>query len=241
MSPRSAAPRRGRGSILGLALSLTLSLAAPGLACSATVAAQPAPAPGPEASPVADLSPGERAAVAEAAACLDQLRSAEGRFVQTSADGRQATGRFWLLRPGRARFDYDPPSGLQIASDGRLVSVIDRRLKTVHNYPLGVTPLGIFLARDIRLDRRVQVVRVVDRATALSVTVRAAKDPGHGQITLEFARGPMRLTGWTLTDARGQSVQVSLIGLKESPAMPKSFFDPPDPRQAMSEAPLGGR
>ncbi len=176
-------------------------------------------------------------AVEDAAKYLDGLKSASGRFVQTDPDGRQETGRFWLLRPGRARFDYDPPSGLQIASDGRLVSVIDRRLKTVHNYPLGLTPLGLFLARDIRLDADVRILKVIDRPSALTIEVAARKTPDRGQIALQFSKAPLRLAGWALTDARGQTVQVSLMGLSQTAAMPKAFFDPPDPRREPTDSP----
>jgi outer membrane lipoprotein-sorting protein len=40
---------------------------------------------------------------------INSLTTAEARFVQTNADGSTAKGRIIIQRPGRARFEYDPP------------------------------------------------------------------------------------------------------------------------------------
>ena len=67
--------------------------------------------------------------------------------MQTDARGRATTGALFMKRPGKARFAYDAPSGLLVVSDGGVVSVQDTRLKTFESYPLGATPLSLFLAR----------------------------------------------------------------------------------------------
>jgi outer membrane lipoprotein-sorting protein len=171
------------------------------------------------------LSPADQALVDAAERYLDGLTNAEGRFVQTDGGGRQAEGSFWLQRPGLARFDYDPPSGLAMASDGRLVSVVNRRLKTIQNYPLGFTPLSIFLSRNIRLDRQVVVETVTASDAALSITLAYRRGAGHGRIRLDFQRSPMALAGWRLIDSRGQVVEVKLTRLERAAPKPKSFFD----------------
>ena len=65
------------------------------------------------------------------------------------------------MRPGKARFEYAAPSGLLIVADGSNVNVQDRRLKTFDRYPLGSTPLTLFLSRRIRLSEGVEVTRVL--------------------------------------------------------------------------------
>jgi outer membrane lipoprotein-sorting protein len=177
----------------------------------------------------AGLSPADQALVDQAAHYLDGLTSAEGRFVQIDGAGRQEEGSFWLQRPGRARFEYDPPSGLALASDGRLVSVVNRRLKTIHSYPLGFTPLSIFLSRNIRLDRKVAVENVAASESALHITLTDGRGADHGSIRLDFKRAPVTLTGWMLTDSRGQGVEVRLTRLERATPRPKAFFDIYDP------------
>jgi len=177
----------------------------------------------------APLSDRDQALVDQAARYLDGLRSAEGRFVQTDGAGRQESGAFWLQRPGRARFDYDPPSGLAMASDGHLVSVVNRRLKTIQNYPLSFTPLSLFLSRNIRLDRNVTVEKVAASDSEFQITLAGGRGADHGNIRLDFKRSPVALTGWRLIDSRGQTVDVRLTRLEISTPKPKSFFDIYDP------------
>ena len=108
------------------------------------------------------LSADDKATVDKAVAYLQNLGEAKGRFEQTDARGGVSHGELYLKRPGRARFAYDPPSGLLVISDGSSVLVSDPRLKTTNRYPLGSTPLSLFLAKQVRLDKGV-VVSAVSR------------------------------------------------------------------------------
>lgn len=164
-----------------------------------------------------------------AARYLDGLTTAQGRFVQEDSAGHQASGTFWLQRPGRARFDYDPPSGLAMASDGTLVSVVNHQLKTIQSYPLSFTPLALFLARDIRLGRGGFVRQVRSRSADFDIELAKPKGASKERIDLTFSRAPLALTGWTLTDARGQTVKVRLTSLQRSAPRPKAFFNIYDP------------
>jgi outer membrane lipoprotein-sorting protein len=181
-----------------------------------------AAAGGAAAQTTAGLSPQDQALVQRAQTYLDGLTTATGRFVQTTADGREAAGTVWLQRPGRARFDYDPPSGVQIAADGHVVTEVDTRLRTIHSYPLGTTPLSLFLARHVALDRGARVEAVRTTADGYEIEVRDGRR--RGAITLQFRNAPLALTGWVVTDARGAKVQVRLTRLAASAPKPGAFF-----------------
>jgi outer membrane lipoprotein-sorting protein len=191
------------------------------LASAATPLAMGAAAP--------ELSSEDSALVARAVGYLESLSSAQGRFEQADARGEVTTGTFYLQRPGRARFDYDPPSGLAIASNGFKVTVVNRRLKTIQSYPLGMTPLGLFLAKTIRLDKGVFVSAVDRSATGFTITAHDRHKRSQGSIAMSFASQPVRLEGWTVTDARGQSVRVRLAELSPSPPQSWRFFELSDP------------
>ncbi len=77
----------------------------------------------------------------------------EGRFIQISPDGKQAEGVFFINRPGRVRFHYNPPSHLDITASNGSVAIRDRRLDTQDMYPLSKTPLRYLLASNIDLLR----------------------------------------------------------------------------------------
>ena len=107
---------------------------------SLTLALAAAPLAGPALAQTG-LSAADQALVARAVAYLEGLDEAKARFVQTDARGRATTGQLFMKRPGKARFAYDAPSGLLVVSDGGVVSVQDKRLKTFDQYPLAATPL----------------------------------------------------------------------------------------------------
>lgn len=177
------------------------------------------------------LSPADRALVERAATYLQGLTEAKARFVQTDGRGRSVTGDVYLKRPGKARFDYDPPSGLLVVSDGGVVSVQDTRLKTFDRYPLSATPLAVFLAKNIRLDQGVSVTRVTRQADGFSITARDGTKRTAGQITLTFRETPqLTLTGWTVTDAQNRQTRVQLQDLQRVSGLASSLFVLKDPR-----------
>ena len=177
------------------------------------------------AVPSPPLSPADGALVERARGYLQNLTSAKAHFTQISARGAVSEGTFFLQRPGRARFDYDPPAQLTVASDGHLVTVVDGRLKTVQSYPLGATPLGLFLAKQIRLDRGVQVMEVQHLQGAFTLIARRVGKPNQGQIALTFAESPLALTAWTITEPRGAVTRIRLTGLTPTAAHDQRFFE----------------
>lgn len=176
------------------------------------------------------LSADDQALVARAVAYLEGLTEAKGRFLQTDARGRATSGAVFLKRPGKARFAYDPPSGLLVVSDGGVVSVQDKRLKTFDQYPLAATPLSLFLAKTIRLDRGVAITRVARHADGFSVTARDGKKETAGEITLTFTDAPLALAGWAVTDAQGRPTRVQLVDLQRASGLDRSLFVLKDPR-----------
>jgi outer membrane lipoprotein-sorting protein len=199
------------------------------LALAAAAAAIP-PLSALAAAPAAALAPDDQALVDRAVAYLQDLSEAHGRFVQTDSRGATVQGELFLKRPGKARFAYDPPSGLLVVSDGGTVNVADSRLKTFESYPLGATPLSLFLAKTIRLDRGVQVTRVDRAADGFTITARDGKKATAGQIALTFTSSPMTLSSWAVTDAQGRTTRVQISGLQRASGLDPSLFVLRDPR-----------
>ena len=181
------------------------------------------------------LSSADLALVNKATKYLQSIDEVEGRFEQTNPRGAVETGDIFLKRPGKARFQYDPPSGLTVVSDGKTVSVWDSRLRTFDRTPLGTTPLAILLARQIRLDQDVEVFRVgrFDDGFYLSARSTHGQERTEGYITVVFGDNPMQLRGWTLVDGQGQATKIKLTRLSKSPIRPELFVltDPRPPEE----------
>ncbi len=174
---------------------------------------------------LAALPAADRALVTQATNSLQALKSARGRFTQTDANGAVSSGAFYLQRPGRIRFEYDPKRPLLVVADGRNVKIYDRALKTFDQYPLAATPLSLFIGRDVRLDSGVIIERAQRRPDGgFAVTARDATRQAEGKIELVFRGAPARLSEWTVTDPRGQRTRVRLQGLTSVASLDPALF-----------------
>ena len=210
-----------------LAAGLAAALASPALA-PAALAQSTAPVP-------AKLTGDQQALVDKATAYIQGLSSAKGRFVQTDQRGTQTQGAFYMQRPGKARFAYDPPAGLLVVSNGNNVNIFDSRLKTYESYPLSKTPLNLLLAREVRLDRGVVITDVRPLADGFTIVAQDAKRQALGRISLDFSNSPVALMGWTVTDIKGGQIRVRLSDFAETSGLDPKLFVLTDPRRKVGK------
>jgi len=161
---------------------------------------------------------------------LNGFRNMEGHFVQVGPSGRYTSGRFFLSRPGRVRFEYEPPSPLMIVADGTWVSIENRKLKTSEHYPLSATPLKIILAENINLLKDADITHVFRDESRVTLTLHDKGSSKNGQITLVFQAEDMALKEWVVVDGQGYQTRISVsdlvTGVKQNPKM--FFIKKPD-------------
>lgn len=171
------------------------------------------------------LQGAERAeGIAAANRALNGVQRLQGRFVQTSPGGGRASGMFYLQRPGRLRFEYDPPATLLIVSDGNVVAMRDTALRTTERTPLRSTPLNLILGQTINLERDARVLRVSRSGQWLMVTARDRSGQTDGQITLQFFGDNAELRSWDVIDATGARTRVTLSGITQPASFDRALF-----------------
>lgn len=180
-------------------------------------------------SSTAALPPPERETVTRIEAWLQSVTTLRARFTQLAPDGRMSTGRVFLHRPGRLRFDYDPPSRVQlIATDWRLIFV-DWAARQVNVLPLSQTPLAFLLDERVRLSGELEVRSVQRRAGEIALEVVRAEEPDQGRVVMVFAEQPIELRRWAVTDPQGLTTTVLIeepeYGVPLDPALFR-FKDP---------------
>lgn len=170
----------------------------------------------------------DRAAVARAEAYLNSLATLQARFVQLDAAGEAATGRLTVKRPGRMRFEYDPPTPILLVSRGSELIYYDRDLKTATRLDWEDTPAWFLLANRVSLAPG-GPYRVVDVHRSPGLLVFTAVDadaPDDGRIAVNFADrfGKLKLTGWVAVDALGQPTRITLFNVAANlPVDDKAF------------------
>jgi outer membrane lipoprotein-sorting protein len=160
-----------------------------------------APTPAPTASA---FNTAQRAHVDKVSAYLSSVQQLVGNFVQVGPDGRRVRGEFYIQKPGKIRFEYDPPSPIEIVADGQSVVVRDRKLATQDLYPLSQTPLRFLLSERIDLLRDTNVVAI--RADDVFVTVVIEeRQPvlGTSRLLIMLSAKDYQLKQWTVTDPQG--------------------------------------
>lgn len=173
-----------------------------------------------------DIAP----AVTAAETYLQSLTTAKARFLLTAADGSQRIGTFYLNRPGRLRFEYDPPAQDFIVADGLLIYFYDAQLGEQSNAPIGQTLADFLLRTNITLGGDVVVERVMRGGGLLQITLVQKNDPGAGSMTLGFTEDPIQLKKWRVVDAQGQIVEVELFQLQTGIALDSALFAYRDPK-----------
>jgi outer membrane lipoprotein-sorting protein len=165
----------------------------------------------------------QRALADRISAYLSGVRQLQGRFVQIGPDGSKSEGEFFLQKPGRVRFDYNPPSPIELIADGQSVVVRDRKLATQDLYPLSQTPLRFLLADRIDLLRDTNLVAVyADDVFATAVIEERQLIAGTHKLMMMFGAQDFQLKQWTVTDPQGFDTTVAVYNLDTRAA--------PDPR-----------
>ncbi len=174
--------------------------------------------------------PQDRADLARIEGYLDNLRTLKARFLQVAPDGAISRGTAWLERPGRMRFQYDPPSPLLLVAGHGLVVFHDSSLDQTSNIPLSRTPLGILLADHVRLQGDVTVTAMQRLPGQIQVSLVRTASPGDGTLTLVFADNPLALRQWTVLDAQRRETRVTLFDVQSGGQFDQKLFQFIDPR-----------
>jgi outer membrane lipoprotein-sorting protein len=176
------------------------------------------------------LSPQDQADIGRAEGALNAIHTLKARFQQIAPNGTISGGTAWLDRPGRMRFQYDPPAPFLLVAGHGLLVFNDSQLQQTSNIPLGRTPLGLLLQDNLRLSGDVTVTKVTRFPGQIQVTLLRTASPSEGTLTLIFADNPMTLRSWTVVDAQRQETRISLFDVQLGGTFDQKLFTFIDPK-----------
>ncbi len=168
-------------------------------------------------------------------AYLSTMTTIVSDFTQVAPDGTLTNGRFFLERPGKMRWQYNPPTPILMVSNGSELVYYDYELEQVSHIPLDSTLIG-FLAQDkIRFDSKVGVVDFSEKSDVISVTLAQKENPDEGKLTLEFSDKPLTLRNMIVTDATQQVTTVALNNARYGVKLDPELFIFRDPRKSKNQ------
>jgi outer membrane lipoprotein-sorting protein len=198
-------------------VSVTLAVATTPFAALARAAAPPT---------AVAMTPQDAADLRRISSYLNGIQTMTARFRQHSSGGG-ASGSLWLARPGRMRFEYDPPSPILLIADRFYVYYVDKQLAEMSKVGLKSTPAWFLLREPITFDDL--VVTWLERgANGLRVTVVDPAEPDNGSLTMLFTNQPA-LRQWTIVDQQRKTTTVSISDVQFGAALDPELFVYRDP------------
>ena len=180
------------------------------------------------------LGPAQADAVRIVNTYLNSFIHLEGDFTQIAPDGQVSEGKFFIRRPGRARFDYAEPNRLLVIADGFWIGIVDRKLRTTDRYPIGSTPYWALLKDEVDLSTDSRILAVERDSGLILVSIDDPTGQAAGSLTLIFEEveapighigdSALRLSQWLVTDAQGLTTSVVVTNLVEGRRAKNNMF-----------------
>ena len=169
------------------------------------------------------LTPEEEQVIRDIGTYNSGIRTMAGRFLQIDTNGERIEGTFFLERPGKIRFRYNPPSKEEIVSVGRGFYVINREDRTQYAYPQNRVPLRQFLTDEIDFFK----TNLIDFTNAdgyATVTIADETPAGLVQVSLVFDNTTYDLVQWTLIEPNGSELTFSAYDVQKNVEIPRGYF-----------------
>jgi outer membrane lipoprotein-sorting protein len=198
-------------------------LGALGLLCAVAVGV-------PSAATAGGLSAEDEAAIRRVEDYINSIETMRARFIQLNPNGRTVEGSLYLSRPGRMRFEYDPPVAYWLIADGSQVIFYDKELETPTYVSIDDTPLRLLLDEQVSLSNGVRVTRVEHGTGALRVTLVQSGKEEDGTVQITFSERPMEVRKWSMIDAQGVAVHIALIDARYGVELDPRLFVFKNPR-----------
>ena len=174
------------------------------------------------ASPVA----AEKISLNEISSYFNSMTTAEAQFSQITDTGETSTGRLFIRRPGRIRFEYDPPEATLVVVGGGQVAVFDPKSRDEPlRFPLRHSPLNLVLEREVDLAQRDMVVAHFEVESQTAVTLQDPENPDYGFIQLIFNDNPVQLHQWVVQDNSGGQTHIIIDSLTEGGKLSNMLFN----------------
>jgi outer membrane lipoprotein-sorting protein len=172
----------------------------------------------------APLNEQDRADVGRIETYLNGLRTATAKFLQTSDNGGIARGQFYLSRPGKMRFEYEPPTPVLMVSTGGSLVYYDSLLKQTSYLPIDSTPLGLLLRDNMKLAGDVTLTRFERGPGTIRLALVQTKEPDQGSLVLTFGDRPLALKQWTVIDQQHKTTTVTLTEMQTGVTLDSRLF-----------------
>ena len=156
---------------------------------------------------------------------LNEIKTLRADFLQVATNGEIASGKLYMSRPGKIRFEYKPPSPILIISDGTFLIYIDKHLEGMTHFFLSNSPIGFLVKKSVRITDDTEIISFSQKANIIRIKLAKLNQIDKGTITLNFTNQPFSLRKWVIADAQGVETTVILNNMEKNIALNPELFE----------------
>ena len=145
---------------------------------------------------------------------FNSIRTLRSDFVQESDSSLISTGTFFLKKPGKFRFSYDPPIELEVVSHIQAILIFDPKNNKTGplTYPISGSPFKYLLKDKFEISSK-SLAKIYTEGNLLSIKLNM-DNKGKNNLTLKFHKKPIKLAGWELENNFGEVTKVIFDNLR---------------------------
>jgi outer membrane lipoprotein-sorting protein len=156
---------------------------------------------------------------------LNNIDSLTADFMQVDASGESSTGILYILRPGKLRWQYNPPVPILIVVNDSLLTYYDFELKQVSNSSAAGNMIGFLARKNISFSKDVKVTDVITNAGTVRLNISQLAKERNEKINLIFNQDPIFIKKIEIIDDAGNFTSISLSNIKYGAKIdPKLFY-----------------
>ena len=178
----------------------------------------------------ASLAPEQLDQINKVSGFFNGFQTLTGQFVQVGPRGNVSNGTFYISKPGKMRFEYNPPSPYLIVSDGTWVVIKNKKNKRTDHYPLSSTPLKLVLGEDVDLTKEARILDVASAEGSITLTLASKNRSVPGRLQIVYNEATASVEQWAIVDGEGRRTTVSLSELKVGGQHDAALFKVKRPR-----------
>lgn len=141
---------------------------------------------------------------------LNNIKSLDAEFVQESANGNVAHGKFFLIRPGKMRIEYTDPSKLLIIVNDSVLAYTDVELDETSYLRTNSTPASFLTRKNFSFTAKdVEVTDFSKDNNFIKVSLVKKNKKDAGVFSLIFQQSPLRFVKMEVKNDLGEVTKVS--------------------------------
>ena len=141
---------------------------------------------------------------------LSEIKTISSDFIQTTnTSSQKLTGKFYLSKPGKLRFEYNEMKDF-IVADGSMIHFYDAKMEQHSSTSISNTPAYFFLKDKISLSGDITPTEIEEDKNLIKVVIKKEEQDLSGSLIVFFNKNPLELAGWRIIDALGNKTYIVL-------------------------------